>query len=156
MGDFSQPGLDLSERGEKLKKDIETVMQRRLISGMQRLQAKVEVFCAAYEGIDAVKAALMEGYKASSEEVAVTIKLVAHPVFALSCMCRDKELGAKVLDTAMEHIEKAILAAGGTFVLKTKPTFVTNDEGGEKKEGSDTGESGSDSDSENQDETMGQ
>merc|ERR1712129_301003 len=107
-------------------------------------------------GIDAVKAAVMEGFKASSVDFPVTIKLVAHPVFALSCMRRDKELGVRVLDTAMEHIEKAILAAGGTFLMKTKPTFVTNDEGQEKKEGSDSGESSSDSDSENQDETMGQ
>jgi len=154
--DFSQPGLDLSGQAEKLKQNIETVLQRRLMSSVLRLQAKVEVFCAAYEGIDAVKAALLEGFKASSEECEVSIKLIAHPVFALSCMCRDKELGVKVLDTAMEHIEKAILAAGGTFLMKTKPTFVTKDDEEDKEKAGEGSESGSDSDSENQDETMGQ
>jgi translation initiation factor 2 subunit 1 len=55
--DFSQPGVDLSDQQEKLKADIESVLQRRLITSSMRLQAKCEVSCSEYEGIDAIKAA---------------------------------------------------------------------------------------------------
>lgn len=70
-------------------------------------------------------------------------------------MCKDKEFGVATLEEAMGHIEKAIIARGGTFAVKSKPTFVQKDD---KKEGSD--ESGSESGSsseegENEDETMG-
>jgi len=156
--DFSGPGLDLSDRKEKLQKDIETVLQRRLLASVLRLQAKCEVSCSAYEGIDAVKAALMQGFKASKEECEVSIKLIAHPVFALSCMCRDKEAGVKVLDEAMAYIQKAIEAAGGSYKEKSRPTFVQKDaEGdGDKKDDGSGSSSGSDSSGEeNQDETMG-
>merc|ERR1712039_390930 len=130
------------------------------MTSMMRLQAKCEVSCSAYEGIDAVKEALTEGFKASREECEVSIKLIAHPVFALSCMCRDKELGVNVLDEAMGYIEKAITAAGGSYSLKARPTFVHKDdkEEDEGKRGDGDGDS-SDSDSsedpENQDTTMG-
>merc|ERR1719401_1380094 len=125
---------------------------------MVRLQAKCDVMCSEYEGIDAVKDALQEGFKANREECEVNIKLVAHPMFALSCMCRDKDLGIETLDNAMDLIDKAISAKGGRFVLKSRPTFVQpgdqGGEGGEGSEGSDS-EGGSSSGDEAQDETMG-
>mmetsp|Transcript_5650 Transcript_5650/g.12834 ORF Transcript_5650/g.12834 Transcript_5650/m.12834 type:complete len:337 (+) Transcript_5650:73-1083(+) len=154
--DFSQPGLDLTDMEAKLKGDIEAVLQRRLISSSIRLQAKCEVSCYEYDGIDAVKEALAEGFKANKEEIEVSIKLVAHPLFALSCICKDKELGASTLEEAMGHIEKAILAKGGGFEMKSKPTFVVKDD--DKKEGEEDSESGSSSgssDEEEEDETMG-
>lgn len=155
--DFSQPGQDLSDIQEKLKKDIETVLQRRLMASVVRLQAKCEVSCSEYEGIDAVKEALVEGFKASKEDCEVHIKLIAHPMFALSCMCRDKEVGIAVLDEAMVLIEKAIVERGGTFALKSKPTFIQKDEDGDKKSesGSSSGDSSDSGEEEDQDETMG-
>jgi len=154
---FSEPGLDLSDQQEKLKKDIETVLQRRLIQSMVRLQAKCDVACSEYEGIDAVKDALQEGFKASREECEVNIKLIAHPMFALSCMCRDKDLGIETLDKAMEHIETAIAAKGGSFVMKSRPTFVQKEGEGEQNDDDGGGSSsgGDSSGEEDQDETMG-
>lgn len=154
--DFSQPGRDLSGVQDKLKADIELVLKRRLIQSMVRLQAKCEVSCSGYEGIDAVKDALQEGFKASKEEIEVNIKLIAHPVFALSCMSRDKELGISTLDEAMELIEKKIVEKGGTFQIKSKPAFVQK-EGEDAKEDEESGDGSSDDSSEegDQDETMG-
>merc|ERR1712217_261515 len=67
------------------------------------------------------KAALTEGLQASKPECEVNIKLVAHPMFALTCMCRDKELGVDVLTEAMRMIEEHITKAGGAFVMISKP-----------------------------------
>merc|ERR1711920_1165607 len=81
--DFSIGEVDLSDRADKLKEDIETHMRRRLITSQLRLQAKCEVSCSEYEGIDAIIAALEEGYKVNetkkSDECEVAIKLIAHP-----------------------------------------------------------------------------
>jgi len=154
--DFSKPGNDLSSMEEKLKSDITEVLKRRLTASLVRLQAKCEVSCSEYEGIDAVKDALQEGFKASKDDLEVNIKLIAHPVFALSCMCRDKQEGIKSLDEAMQHFETAIHDRGGSFTLKSKPTFVQKEEKDEDKEGSSDGE-GSESGSSDgdQDDTMG-
>merc|ERR1712087_418884 len=96
-------------------------MKRRLITSLIRLQAKCEVSCNEYEGIDAIKAALIEGLKASKPECEVNIKLIAHPTFALTCLCREKEMGINVLNESMDIIKDAIEKAGGAFQLVSKP-----------------------------------
>jgi translation initiation factor 2 subunit 1 len=126
--DFSQPGMDLSHLADKIKEDIEVNLKRRLIQASIRLRAKVEVSCSEYEGIDAVKDALLEGLKASKEECEVKINLVAHPLFVLTCVCREKALGISVLDNAVELIQAAIEKKGGEFSLKSKPEIMGADE----------------------------
>jgi len=160
--DFSQPGTDMSSMAEELKKDIEVHMQRRLIASTLRLMAKCEVSCHEYEGIDAIKIALKEGYKASKEACEVNIKLIAHPVFALTCMCQDKELGVNVLTAAMDYIKESILAQKGAFNIVSVPQIQKKEENKGEEE-SDEGESGdedkksykSESDPEEQDVGMG-
>mmetsp|Transcript_48011 Transcript_48011/g.114104 ORF Transcript_48011/g.114104 Transcript_48011/m.114104 type:complete len:332 (-) Transcript_48011:150-1145(-) len=121
--DFSQPGEDLSDKAEKLKADIELGLSRRLIQQMLRLRARVEVSCNEYEGIDAVKSALLKGLECTGE-LEVKIKLIAHPVFDISCMCKDTQLGISTLSKCMEVIEEEIKKHGGDFVVKTKPEVV--------------------------------
>lgn len=130
--DFSQPGQDLSSLSDKIKEDIELNLKRRLIQQTVRLRAKVEVSCSEYEGIDAVKEALLEGMKASKEDCEVKINLVAHPLFVLTCTCREKALGMSTLDSAMELIEKAIGERKGEFAIKAKPEIMGQDEKAEE------------------------
>ena len=47
----------------------------------------------------------------------VNIKLIAHPTFALSCQCKDKELGVNALNEALGYVEKAIKERKGTGLL---------------------------------------
>merc|ERR1711972_228617 len=131
--DFSQPGEDLTHLEDKIKEDIETHMKRRLIASTLRLQAKCEVSCSEYDGIDAIKDALREGFKASKEDCEVNIKLIAHPIFALSCICRDKEVGVNTLNEALKLVEAAILDRNGTFSVISQPSIQQK----EKKEESD-------------------
>lgn len=137
--DFSQPGMDLTDKADKLKEDIETNLKRRLIQATIRLRAKVDVSCSAYEGIDAVKAALQEGFKASKEECEVKINLVAHPQFVLTCVCRDKQTGLATLDDAIERIKVSIESQKGEFELRSKPEVMGQEE--KHEESSDEGDS---------------
>jgi len=126
--DFSQPGMDLTHLADKIKEDIETNLKRRLIQATIRLRAKIEVSCDKYEGIDAVKDALAEGFKASTEECEVKINLVAHPLFVLTCICRDKPTGMAVLEDAMERIKTSIEEKKGEYVTVLKPEVTGQEE----------------------------
>jgi len=162
--DWKGEGLDLSDKAEEIKADIELHMKRRLIASTFRLMAKCEVACHEYEGIDAIKESLQEGYKANKEDIEVHIKLIAHPVFALSCMCKDKELGVNMLNESMNFIKEAILSKGGSFNIVSVPSIQKKDDA-KGEEDSDDDKSGSDdddkksyksqSDPEDQDDTMG-
>merc|ERR1712048_741523 len=112
-------------------------MKRRLVVSAVRLMAKCEVSCHEYEGIDAVKEALQEGLKASKDGLQVDIKLIAHPVFALTCMCMEKEKGVEVLSTALDSIKASIESNKGKFSIISQPQI-------QKKEGDQKGDDGSD------------
>jgi len=156
--DFTQPGNDISHLADQIKSEVEQHMRRRLAAGVIRLQAKCEVSCSEYEGIDAIKEALSKGYEASREECEVQLKLIAHPLFALTCICRDKELGVTTLTEAMDKIKEKILELKGNYTEIAKPSIATKeDKEDEKKEEDEKkgDDSSSDEDSEDQDETMG-
>lgn len=157
--DFSRPGRDLSSIAEKLKADIELHLRRRLLQSILRLRTKVEVSCSEYEGVDAVKAALSQGLSASRDGCELKVRLIACPLFSISCTVRDKEFGMTVLQEAIDLIKECILAKGGCFFLRAGPQLVGEDEENDfpddDDDPSDLGSfTGSESEGE-QDETMG-
>lgn len=158
--DFSQPGEDLTHLAEKIKEDIDIHLRRRLVQQIMRLRAKIEVSCTEYEGIDAVKESLMKGMEASKEECEVKINLVAHPLFVVTCTCRDKVQGMQAIEDAMKNVETTIQAKGGVFEIKSKPTLIGPDEKREAEDASSDEEAAgsdasSDTDPGDQDVTMG-
>lgn len=155
--DWTQPGEDLSAKAEDLKKDIETDLRRRLITQALKMRSKIEVSCSEFEGIDAIKAALLKAFEASSEDCEVKVKLIAHPLFMLTCTCRDKLLGLQTLEKAMNLVKDSIVATKGEYTVKLAPELVGSDQkDDEPGEGDSDSEGGdSSSDDEDQDETMG-
>jgi translation initiation factor 2 subunit 1 len=149
--DFSQPGEDISDKAEKLKEDIEAGLRRRLIAQALRMRAKVDVSCSEFDGIDAIKEALLKGTEASVEECEVKVKLIAHPIFMLTCQCRDKQLGFSTLDKAIAVIEESIVSKKGEFKLRTKPELVGANDEDDLKAGSGSSEEGSSSSEERED-----
>merc|ERR1711879_114851 len=99
----------------------------------------------------------MKGLEASTEECEVKINLVAHPLFVLTCVCRDKSLGLAALDNSVKLIQDEIQAQGGTFMIKSRPEVVGSNpkEGGGEESSSESGEEHSDSTEDEQDEGMG-
>jgi len=162
--DFTKPGKDVSHLADKIKEEIEMHMKRRLVVSTVRLMAKCEVSCHEYAGIDAIKEALQEGLKASEDGLEVEIKLIAHPVFALTCMCMEKERGVKMLSTALDLIKVSIESKKGAFAIISQPQIHKKEESKEEGDDSDSdGESGdekasykSHSDAEDQDTGMGE
>jgi translation initiation factor 2 subunit 1 len=127
--DFASPGRDLSSLADAIKADIEVHMKRRMAVSAVRLMTKCEVSCHEYEGIDAIKEALLEGRKASKEGFEVDIKLIAHPVFALTCTCLDKEQGVIALDKALDLVKTSIESKKGAFAIISRPQIQKKDEG---------------------------
>jgi translation initiation factor 2 subunit 1 len=106
-----------------------TGVRRRLTPQACKLRGRVEVQCFEYEGVEAVKRALMKGQSVSTPELEVKIKLVAPPQYVLISNCMQREDGMKVMEEAIKLIKEDIEAAGGQFTLKAKPEVVgDNDE----------------------------
>ena len=68
--------------------------------------------CFTYEGIDAIKNGLAEGEQTGVREAPVVIKLIAPPMYVMTCVTLDKELGMETLTRAIEVITTALRAKG--------------------------------------------
>ncbi|CAF0821749.1 unnamed protein product [Didymodactylos carnosus] len=101
-------------------------IRRRLTPQAVKCRADIEVACYGYEGVDAVKAALKEGLKMSTEEMPVKINLIAPPLYVITSTCLDRKDGLGALERVIEQIKLGIEQYRGIFKVKMAPKVVTD------------------------------
>ena len=125
-----------------------------------KIRTGFELTCFTYEGVDSIKKALLAAQNTvNTEKFDIKYKLIAPPLYNAELMTLDKPGSIAKLKEALVIIEKTIKEAKGSFKLVSEPKVIgANDE----KEMDDiigamqTGnESGGDSDSEDNEEGMG-
>ncbi|KAJ3287576.1 hypothetical protein HK104_008535 [Borealophlyctis nickersoniae] len=117
FGDLDMP--------EEVNRELVANIRRRLTPQPIKIRADIEVTCFAYEGIDAIKAALQAGEACSTEDAQVKIKLVAPPLYVMITQSLEKSGGIEVLEKAIAKIEEVINAGGGGLTVKMKPRAVS-------------------------------
>eukprot|EP00002_Diphylleia_rotans_P000592 TRINITY_DN102_c1_g1_i1.p1 TRINITY_DN102_c1_g1~~TRINITY_DN102_c1_g1_i1.p1 ORF type:complete len:402 (+),score=113.90 TRINITY_DN102_c1_g1_i1:41-1207(+) len=100
-------------------------IQRRMAPQQIKLRADISVSCLAYEGIDAIKAALKAGQAIQFEGKNIDIRLVAPPHFVLNAQTLDKDTGIEALKNAIKIIETEIVKSGGELRVMTEARAVT-------------------------------
>lgn len=100
------------EVDEDVKSALITYIKRRLAPQPVKIRADIEVTCFTYEGIDAIKEALAEGEARGTAEAPVKIKLIAPPMYVMTSMTLDKDLGIEAMNNAIEAIAACIKAKG--------------------------------------------
>lgn len=100
-------------------------IQHRLTPRAVRIRADIELTCFAYDGIDSIKAALMTGFAAGSEELPVSIQLVAPPHYVMHVSCLEQDKGIEVLTNAINLIRTKITELHGSIIIKSPPRSVS-------------------------------
>jgi len=100
----------------------------RLTPQPLKIRADVGVQCFEYEGIDAVKRALREGLKLSTEEHEVKINLHAPPKYVITTQSIDKEAGIALVYSAIEAIKAKIEEEKGSLVVTMEPRVTSQEE----------------------------
>ncbi|PRP76446.1 eukaryotic translation initiation factor 2 subunit alpha [Planoprotostelium fungivorum] len=108
----------------EMREAVMTIVRHRLTPTQTKVRADIEITCFRYEGIDAIKEALREGEKLSTESINLKIKLVAPPHFVIFCSSLKKEEALKAVGAAVDAIREAITQRRGGFNLKTPPRLV--------------------------------
>jgi hypothetical protein len=76
-------------------------------------RADIEVTCFTYEGIDAIRDALLTGCDAGTAECPIRIKLIAPPMYVMTTMTLDKDLGIAALQAGIDAITAKIQVRAG-------------------------------------------
>lgn len=116
-------GLD-----EKTQKVLLDKIQFKLTPQAVKIRSDIEVSCYGYDGIDAVKDALMEGLTFSSEDMPIKINLIAPPQYVVTTQTLDRVEGVAKLNMAIEKIRESIEKSNGAFNIMMAPKVVTDTE----------------------------
>lgn len=123
----------------------------RLTPQPLKIRADVGVSCFEYEGIDAVKRALREGLKLSTEEQEVKINLHAPPKYVITTQSIDKEAGIALINSVIEAIKVKIEEEKGTLAILMEPRVTSQEELKRLFEDEDEEENQDDSEEEDED-----
>lgn len=123
----SEAVLGSFELSEEIKKQLLLNITRRLTPQPVRIRAEIEVSCFSYEGIDAIKKALLAGIELKSDPpLEVMIKLVAPPMFVVMTTALDKDYGIKHLQAVCDKIKEVITPQGGSMNIKEPPRAISD------------------------------
>lgn len=107
-------------------KELQANIARRLTPQPVKIRADVEVTCFGYEGIDAIKRALLKAESLSTDVVPIKVKLVAPPLYVLVSHSTDKTGGIALLEQALKEVEAEIKKDGGAVNVKMMPKTVSD------------------------------
>ncbi|KRZ07990.1 Eukaryotic translation initiation factor 2 subunit 1 [Trichinella zimbabwensis] len=118
--------LDECDIDDATKEKILENIRKRLTPQAVRIRADVEVSCFGYDGIDAVKAALSEGLKCSTEEMPIKINLIAPPLYVVTTSTFERAEGLAAVNATLERIRESIESNNGRFRIILAPKVVTD------------------------------
>ena len=118
-------GLEMTP---EIRKSLIKVINARLTPQSTKIRADFSVTCFEYEGIDAIKEALMAGMSLSAPENGIKIRLLAAPLYVMMITTRDKAQGLDLAMASLKKIAEEIKVRGGNYMLKDGPN-VLNDNG---------------------------
>lgn len=97
---------------------------KRLTPTAIKIRADIEVTCFHYEGINAIKGALLKGFELGSDDLPIKIKLVAPPLYVMLCSALDKQKGIELLKKAIDVMTEEIKKHKGDLQVKAPPRAV--------------------------------
>ncbi|WKX88736.1 hypothetical protein Q1695_008394 [Nippostrongylus brasiliensis] len=107
---------------EALLEDI----RKKLTPQAVKIRADIEVSCFSYDGIDAIKEALIAGKNCSTDAMPIKINLIAAPHFVVTTQTLDRENGLTAVNDALNVVKETIEKYGGKFTIKEEARVVTD------------------------------
>ena len=113
---------------EPVKKELMEILRQRMKPKPVNIKSDFIVRCDGFEGIDAIKYALMEGEKKSTKNIPIKFKVISSPLYECSIETINKKEGLDVMKEALKEVERTILEKKGKFYLQSNPTVTGESE----------------------------
>ena len=113
---------------EETKNELMNILKVRLVAQPVKIRSDFKLTCYTFEGIDAIKEALLNGEKKGTKEIPIEFRVIGSPLYECSVVTINKNEGIKVMNESLVEVEKCIKAKGGNFLLQTKPTVLGENE----------------------------
>ena len=116
------------------KKALIEILNKKMIPQPVKIRADFKLTCFTYEGIYAIKYALYEGEKLSTQEIPLKLKIIGAPVYEISTITIKQNEGLALVNKALKAVENAIRSKEGNFLLDNQPKIYGDNAGKEIEE----------------------
>jgi len=116
------------------KKALLEILSKKMIAQTVKIRADFKLTCFTYEGIDAIKFALAQGEKLSTQEIPLKLKIIGAPVYEISSVTVKQTEGLALVNKALKAVENAIRSKEGNFLLDNQPKVYGDNAGKEIEE----------------------
>ena len=120
--------LDNLKVDQYIKEELMKILKEKLVPQPVKIRADFILKCYTFEGIDAIKEALLNGEKKGTEKIPIKFTIIGSPLYECSLITINKEEGFKIMNKALEEVKNTIMAKNGIYLLETKPMVIGGDE----------------------------
>ena len=120
--------LDNLKVDQKIKDELMNILKEKLVPQPVKIRADFKLTCYTFEGIEAIKEALLNGEKKGTEKIPIKFTIIGSPLYECSLTAINKEEGFKIMNQALDEVKNSIKAKNGSYLLETKPMIIGGDE----------------------------
>ena len=120
--------LDNLKVDQYIKEELMKILKEKLVPQPVKIRADFRLTCYTFEGIDAIKEALLNGEKKGTEKIPIKFTIIGSPLYECSLSTINKEEGFKILNKALEEVKNTVMSKNGSYLLETKPMNIGESE----------------------------
>lgn len=109
---------------DEVKKELINILKVRMVAQPVKIYAHFKLTCCTFEGIDAIKEALLNGEKKGTKEIPIKFRVIGPPVYECYVTTINKNEGMKIISEALIEVEKTIRSKKGGYHLEVNPTVL--------------------------------
>lgn len=118
--------FDECEIDQRVRDKLLDEIRKKLTPRALKIRSDIEVSCFSYDGIEAVKKALLAGKQFSTEDMPIKVHLIAAPLFVVTAQTMNREEGIEAVEKALDAIRTTIESHQGTFKTVMAPKVLTD------------------------------
>jgi len=120
--------LDGLKIENNIKDELLKIIKERLAIQPFKIRADFKLICNQFEGIEAIKKALLCGEKKSTEEIKIKFNMIGSPLYECSLITKNKKEGIEMMNQALNEVKKSIEKSKGEYILHNPPKVLGENE----------------------------
>jgi translation initiation factor 2 subunit 1 len=116
--------LDGLKLDNNIKDELLKIIKERLSVQPFKIRADFKLTCYQFEGIEAIKKALISGEKKSTKEIQIKFNMIGSPLYECSLITTNKKEGIEIMNQALNEVHKSIKESKGDYILMTPPKML--------------------------------
>lgn len=109
---------------DEIKKELMNILKERLVPQPVKIRADFKLTCYTFDGIEAIKEALLNGEKKGTKKIPIKFSIIGAPLYECSLITVNKKEGLEIMNQALEEIKRSIKARNGNYLLETNPQIL--------------------------------